>query len=370
MNHCWALNYLSLPLLLLLLSISCCLLQTNLNSTFAFAVPKVGQHIFSLPNDNEQALRLAKGTGKSLVARMSTSSSSVDDVVSRLTFRPAESKDIDRCYEIESSSYPPDEAATLEGLQYRQREANPFFKVCCLAGGDDDTDTEKIIGFVCSTRCQEFEEESMSTHVPDGKLLAIHSVVVDEAFRRKGIATFMLQKYVQDIQASSEDEEEYQQAPIESIVLLAKQHLLSFYVNCGFMVNRVSPIVHGQDTWFELQQDIDTKRKKTVRTLPYPDEKWYCKTEQFKRPYPEVKRYLEEHKEWVQELRENKDVCITSGYRVDRDGKPGGGGLMFLASNSYESAMEIVLQDPLVKNDCVDWELNGWIGQVGDLQLR
>eukprot|EP00529_Nitzschia_sp_RCC80_P030454 CAMPEP_0113443130 /NCGR_PEP_ID=MMETSP0014_2-20120614/1975_1 /TAXON_ID=2857 /ORGANISM="Nitzschia sp." /LENGTH=295 /DNA_ID=CAMNT_0000334067 /DNA_START=283 /DNA_END=1167 /DNA_ORIENTATION=- /assembly_acc=CAM_ASM_000159 len=295
---------------------------------------------------------------------MSTSSSA-DDVVPRLTFRPAESKDIDRCYEIESSSYPPDEAATLDGLQYRQREANPFFQVCHLAcdgeGADADAE-EKIIGFICSTRCQEFEEESMSTHVPDGKLLAIHSVVVDEAFRRKGIATVMLKNYVQNIKDSSAaEEEEYQQAPIESIVLLAKQHLLSFYVQCGFMVNRVSPIVHGQDTWFELQQDISMKKKKKVRALPNPNEQWYCKTEQFKRPYPEVKQYLEEHKEWVQDLREKQDVCITSGYRVDKDGRPGGGGLMFVAATSYESAMEIVLHDPLVKNDCVDWELNGWI---------
>jgi hypothetical protein len=55
---------------------------------------------------------------------------------------------------------------------------------------------------------------------------------------------------------------------------------------------------------------------------------------------------------------------------VDADGKPGGGGLMFLAAKSYQDALDIVLQDPLVANDCVDWELNGWIGQVGDVQMR
>jgi hypothetical protein len=40
---------------------------------------------------------------------------------------------------------------------------------------------------------------------------------------------------------------------------------------------------------------------------------------------------------------------------------------MFLEAKSYEDAHQsLVLQDPLVAKDCVDWELNGWIGQVGD----
>ena len=55
---------------------------------------------------------------------------------------------------------------------------------------------------------------------------------------------------------------------------------------------------------------------------------------------------------------------------MDADGKPGGGGLMFLAAKNYSEAYQLVLQDPLVANDCVDWQLNGWIGQVGDVQMR
>ena len=105
-------------------------------------------------------------------------------------------------------------------------------------------------------------------------------------------------------------------------------------------------------------------------SIPADDESWFCKTEQFKRPFPEVKPHLEAHKEWVTKLRTEQGYCITSGYRVDAEGKPGGGGLMFLAAKSYQDALEIVLQDPLVANDCVEWELNGWIGQVGDIQLR
>lgn len=78
---------------------------------------------------------------------------------------------------------------------------------------------------------------------------------------------------------------------------------------------------------------------------------------------------MDAHKVWVADLR-HQGYCITSGYRVDSNGRPGGGGLMLLAAESYDDAMSVVLNDPLVANDCVDWELNGWVGQVGDIYLR
>jgi len=254
-----------------------------------------------------------------------------------------------RFFEIESASYPEDEAATLESLNYRQSKARNYFQCAILDG--------EIVGFVCGTRCSFFEEESMATNVPTGKLLAIHSVVVREEYRRKGIASAMLKRYVEKIQVENTD------GSIESIVLLAKSSLLGFYVKSGFQVNRPSPIIHGKDLWFELE-------KRIVRGLPLVgQEKWFCKTESFKRPFPQVKPHLKAHKDWVKDLR-RQGYCITSGYRVDSEGKPGGGGLMFLAANSYEDALKLILQDPLVENDCVDWQLNGWIGQVGDIQMR
>ena len=115
---------------------------------------------------------------------------------------------------------------------------------------------------------------------------------------------------------------------------------------------------------------LNHNKNELAQTIPAANESWFCKTEQFKRPFPEVKPHLEAHKEWVTKLRTEQGMCITSGYRVDAAGRPGGGGLMFLAAQSYEAALEVVLQDPLVANDCVDWELNGWIGQVGDIQMR
>ena len=106
-----------------------------------------------------------------------------------------------------------------------------------------------------------------------------------------------------------------------------------------------------------------------IQSIPNEDESWYVKTETFSKPFPIVKPYLEEHRKWVEELR-SQGCCVTSGYRVDSEGKPGGGGLMIFAAKDYDSAREFVMNDPLIVNDCVDWQLNGWIGEVGDIQLR
>lgn len=97
---------------------------------------------------------------------------------------------------------------------------------------------------------------------------------------------------------------------------------------------------------------------------------WFVKTETFKQAlsFPQIRPHLEAHKTWVAGLRA-EGQCITSGYRVDADGAPGGGGLMLFAAEDYAAAEEIVQCDPLVANGCVDWQLNQWVADVGDVAL-
>ncbi|KAL7430424.1 hypothetical protein ACHAXH_002775, partial [Discostella pseudostelligera] len=101
---------------------------------------------------------------------------------------------------------------------------------------------------------------------------------------------------------------------------------------------------------------------------------WFVKTEQFCKPYPEVKIHLEAHRAWVRSIREQSNdehsVPIVSGYCVDRNDKPGGGGLMIFAAKDYEAAEQFVRSDPLIINDCVDWQLNKWIAETGDISIE
>ena len=104
-----------------------------------------------------------------------------------------------------------------------------------------------------------------------------------------------------------------------------------------------------------------TPRSRTI----VASDKWYVKTETFikGKPFPEIKPHLDEHKTWVDSLRADS-VAITSGYRVDANDKPGGGGLMLFRASDYAAAEALVLQDPLIANGCVDWQLNRWIAEV------
>lgn len=178
--------------------------------------------------------------------------SNPNDITAELSYRHVQIEDMPRCYEIESSSYPEDEAATLEKLIYRQQHAGEYF-ICVTKPQDETSDSEHIIGFICSTRCSEFTEESMSEHAATGSILAIHSVVIDEKYRRQGVASAMLKEYLTQMISFSSLVASTGTNGFSRILLLAKSHLLSFYVDCGFAVLHPSPIVHGQDTWYELE---------------------------------------------------------------------------------------------------------------------
>ena len=93
---------------------------------------------------------------------------------------------------------------------------------------------------------------------------------------------------------------------------------------------------------------------------------WFIKQETFRRPYAELRPHLQAHRNWVEQLRA-RGVRISSGYLVDGEGKPGGGGLLLLEAADQASAEALIHQDPVVQSGLVDWSLHQWIGAVGDL---
>ncbi|EEY61725.1 uncharacterized protein PITG_21166 [Phytophthora infestans T30-4] len=163
-----------------------------------------------------------------------------------------EEDDIRRVAAMEAASYPADEAATESGIRFRQKNAGPFFWVSYLP--KDDQESETLVGFVNGTLTAKYQldGESMSRHDPHGSLLCIHSVVVNQTFRRRGLATQLLKRYVEVILDS--------QPHVKRIMLISKANLVGFYVNCGFSVTRLSPVVHGQDPWLELSLDCEKAR--------------------------------------------------------------------------------------------------------------
>ena len=176
--------------------------------------------------------------------------------------------DLPAIYALEKASYPSDEAASRSQLQYRQHHAAAFFRCAIKVDIASEEKNEgivveknvdslrgmgEIIGYVTATRCHQFTEESMKVHHPNGSLLAIHSVVVDENYRRQGTGLAMLKEYIETLRKMD------MVHGIKKVVLLSKMEKVPFYIQAGFKVMGESKIVHGDDKWYDCELDLDVR---------------------------------------------------------------------------------------------------------------
>ena len=91
----------------------------------------------------------------------------------------------------------------------------------------------------------------------------------------------------------------------------------------------------------------------------------FIKTEKFtdatnKLSLENKKIFLSNHKDWVQSMQDSGKI-VASGYLVDENHCPGGGGLLILKADSFEEAKQLVKQDPMIINNLVIWSLQEWI---------
>ena len=91
----------------------------------------------------------------------------------------------------------------------------------------------------------------------------------------------------------------------------------------------------------------------------------FIKTEKFKEKTldfssKERHKFLSMHKAWVKEINKS-GYHIHSGYLTNEKKMPGGGGLLILEAKDYLTAKKIISNDPMIKNDLVNWDLQEWI---------
>ena len=90
----------------------------------------------------------------------------------------------------------------------------------------------------------------------------------------------------------------------------------------------------------------------------------FVKTEIIKKEYliqKDIrKKVINEHIQWIGNLK-RKGINIKSGFLVNELRHPGDGGLLILDIETYQDALEIIKQDPMIKNNIVEWKLNEWI---------
>ena len=69
------------------------------------------------------------------------------------------------------------------------------------------------------------------------------------------------------------------------------------------------------------------------------------------------KKFIAKHILWIKDLKK-AGVNIKSGFLVNEIKEPGAGGLLIIEVKNFKDALNIVLEDPLVKNKIVDWKLS------------
>ena len=95
----------------------------------------------------------------------------------------------------------------------------------------------------------------------------------------------------------------------------------------------------------------------------------FIKTEKFKDKTlklsnSERKKFLLMHKEWVKDVRRSGQY-IHSGYLINEEKRPGGGGLLIFEANDYLTAKKMIRNDPMIKHELVVWDLQEWVSIDG-----
>ena len=90
----------------------------------------------------------------------------------------------------------------------------------------------------------------------------------------------------------------------------------------------------------------------------------FIKTELIKKEYliqDDIRnKIIKEHINWIKKLKK-KGIDIKSGFLVNELKKSGAGGLLIIKINTYKDALKIIKNDPMIKNNIVEWKLNEWI---------
>ncbi|KAI0300098.1 hypothetical protein B0F90DRAFT_1817702 [Multifurca ochricompacta] len=163
-----------------------------------------------------------------------------------LFFDLISAKEVDTVYELEAKSFPPEEAATIEKLRYRQENAPELFLGAFVphTGGG-----RALLGYVNGVLSSEatLTSESMSTHVLGAHTVLIHGVCVASDSRRRGIASALLAEYQRRLEAAGS---------YERALLIAHEDKLGFYERFGFKSRGLSNISFAGVTWLELEWTV------------------------------------------------------------------------------------------------------------------
>lgn len=148
--------------------------------------------------------------------------------------------DLEECYLVEISGFPPEEAATRETIQLRIDTFPQGFLVAEMNG--------RIVGILNSaaTNKEDLSDEELKQlvgHDPHGKNLVVFALAVLPEFQKRGIAGQMMNKFIEEARARNK----------QNVLLMCKQHLIAYYERMGFTHAGLSRSTHGGAQWHEMR---------------------------------------------------------------------------------------------------------------------
>lgn len=149
-------------------------------------------------------------------------------------------QDLDECFSVEASGFPPEEAATRETIKLRLERFPEGFLVAELDG--------RVVGMLNSgaTDKDDISDEGLKQligHHPEGRNMVVFALAVLPEFRKQGIAPQLMNRFA----------EEARQRGKENILLLCKGHLIPYYERLGFAYVGVSQSTHGGVEWHQMR---------------------------------------------------------------------------------------------------------------------
>lgn len=140
--------------------------------------------------------------------------------------------DLDGCFTVETSGFPPEEAATRETIRLR---IDTFPQGFLIAEMD-----RRIVGILNSgaTDKEDISDEELKQlvgHNPEGRNMVVFGLAVLPEFRKQGIARQLMSRFAAETRDINK----------KSILLLCKQTLITYYERLGFE--------HVGAEWHELR---------------------------------------------------------------------------------------------------------------------
>jgi len=163
--------------------------------------------------------------------------------MSKIFIREACISDLDRCYEIESTAFAGDEAASREKIGKRIEIYPEGFLVLEFEG--------EIAGLINSgatdnVQLSDEEFKELTGHDPNGKKIVIMSVAVHPEFQGKGFAGKLIIEFIDRMRTMAKTE----------IFLICQTGLIDMYARYGFEYIGVSTSEHGGLSWHEMSLSL------------------------------------------------------------------------------------------------------------------